>query len=142
MGWNLIAPRFAPDPTDPSIVAICRACGNDGTRFLSWLRKLEYVSRFRTGSYLAYAWGDQGFYAGTWNKEGFRLAAIAVVPEARRQGLGTTMLRHLLFSMQNAGRRRLTFRCAAGSPAEQWWLKRGARPIGRKGSDVEMEIIA
>ncbi len=135
-------PRAAPDPNDASIATICRACGKEGARWFVWLRRLEYWNRARPGSYCAYVWGEEGFYAGSWNREGFRLSVIAVIPSERGKGLGQRMLAHLFLLMQKDGRRRLTFRCAAGSPAEAWWIKRGARVVARKGEELEMELRA
>ncbi len=71
----------------------------------------------------------------TLSRTGFEeeeLLLIAVAPEARRTGLGMTMLRTLVDAARARGARQLLLEMRRGNPAEALYRRLGFVPIGER----------
>lgn len=71
-----------------------------------------------------------GFYLSRHGFEEEELLLFAVVPDARRQGLGTRLLEHFAAAAKRRGARRLLLEMRQGNPAEALYRAHGFVPIG------------
>ena len=85
-------------------------------------------------------YGDRGFFFATKAKGHARLIEIAMSTKYKGQGLGKRLLYRLLSRMKAEGLYKLTFRTPIDEPAQDFWVHMGARIVGLKDNDYEMEI--
>lgn len=123
---------------DATFKQICYHCGSP-------VSKAAY-NYFRTAFHYSgeKVWaerlGDSAFYFATRGQNHVRLIEIAVREECQGHGLGREVLFRLLSRMKKCGLHKLTFRTPIVEEAANFWLHVGARIVGLKGDDYEMEI--
>lgn len=67
-----------------------------------------------------------------------RLMDIAIIPEYRKRGLGTSLLTRLLDETASTGKL-LTLHVERNNPAGRWYEKLGFRPVADKDPYLQME---
>lgn len=123
---------------DKTVNSICYNSGSPVTKqTYAFFRRMLYISGDKVWSEML---DDKGFYFATRGREHVRLIEIAVREEYQKQGVGKEVLFRLLSRMKAAGLYKLTFRTPIVEEAANFWLHVGARIVGLKGDDYEMEI--
>lgn len=84
--------------------------------------------------------GGAGFYAGTLNKEHFRLVSIAVVEKEHGKGYGTAMMLEIIKQCRRRKIKKITLRTNRQEQAVNFYKKFGGKIVGINGEDYEMEI--
>ena len=83
---------------------------------------------------------EQGFYFVTVGKKHGRLIEIAVHRDHKGKGLGKKLLYRLLTNLKRRGISKLTFRTPIDEDAQGFWIHNGAKIVGLKDNDYEMEL--
>lgn len=83
---------------------------------------------------------NKGFYFATRAKNHIRLIEIAVRTEYQGQGLGRKVLNRLLTRAKALGITKITLRTPINEKAAEFWLHIGAKIVGLKDNDYEMEL--
>ena len=127
---------------DKAVKEICYNCGSPTAKqSYNYFRRIAYVTG---GKVWGKVWGKGdtpvAFYYATRCRDHVRLIEIAVREEYKRQGIGKMALFDLLCRMKQAGLYKLTFRTPIDEEAADFWLHMGARIVGLKGNDYEMEL--
>ncbi len=124
---------------DPFIKTVCYGCGNDTMK-----KTFNYLPRAHWQNpkkFYCFVCGSVAFYAGTLNKDSFRLIGIAVLEEHHGKGIGLALLTHMRLFAKKKGASRITFKTEIDKPAFAWWNKNGANCMNIKGNEAEMEMI-
>lgn len=128
--------------TGKAVKDICYNCGSPiARRSYNYFRRLDYVAGSKVWSKV---WSKDdmpvAFYYAYRCKNHVRLIEIAVRKEFQGQGVGKSVLFHLLSQMKQHGLYKLTFRTPIAEDAHNFWLHIGARIVDVKGADYEMEL--
>ena len=116
---------------------IDRSCGSESVKNAdSYLRAVA----FRGNMYCAIV-DEVAFVAGTFGKDHFRLAEIAVKQENQGQGIGRFMINMIRQECYRRGKHKITLRTAKDETAHQFYQKIGGSVVGIKGNDYEIQII-
>lgn len=118
---------------------VCRNCDSPVSK--KSLSYILYMKRFVPAEkVICECYGDRGFFFAIKGKNHARLIEIAVRNEYKGNGIGKELLRRLLQRMISKGVRKLTFRTPIDEPAQDFWIHMGAKFVGLKENDYEMEI--
>ena len=83
---------------------------------------------------------DVAFIAGTFGKEHFRLAEMAVKTEFKHQGYGSFMIKLVKAACARRGKTRITLRTSKNETAFEFYQKIGGSVVGENGDDFEVVI--
>lgn len=126
------------DYDDTIAKQICYGCGSPVSKAAyNYFRTALHYSREKVWAELL---DEKALYFATRAKDHVRLIEIAVREEYKGRGIGKEVLFRLLSRMKAAGLYKLTFRTPIVEEAANFWLHVGARIVGLKGDDYEMEI--
>lgn len=123
---------------DKAAKEICYGCGSD-------ISKQTYAY-FRTALFynadkvMSEIYDGKALYFATRAKNHIRLIEIAVLSEYQGGGIGRIVLSRLLTRAKALGITRITLRTPINEKAAEFWLHIGAKIIGLKDNDYEMEL--
>ena len=117
---------------------ICKNCNSKSVRTGE---AYLHACPWRNGDkFVTYVFDDVAFLAGVMNKTHFRLIEFAVLTEYQGQSYGSKMMWFLKNLCRKNNFEKITFRCAKDERAVEFYLKHGAKILGEKQNDYEMEI--
>ena len=117
---------------------ICYDCGSPVSKAAyNYFRAALHYNRDKVW---AETLDDSAMYFATVAADHVRLIEIAVRKQHQGEGVGRKVLFRLLSRMKQAGLYKLTFRTPIDEEAANFWLHVGARIVGLKGNDYEMEL--
>lgn len=134
------------DYQDGAVKDICYNCGSKtAKKSYSFFKRMEYLTGGKSlEKVMCSVWYLDGvpaaFFYANKSRNHVRLIEIAVKKDLQGKGIGRKILFRLLSRMKQLGMDTLTFRTPTNEPAQFFWLKMGARIIGMKGDDYEMEL--
>lgn len=134
------------DYQDGAVKDICYNCGSKtAKKSYSFFKRMEYLTGGKAlEKVLCNVWYLDGipaaFFYANKGRSHVRLIEIAVKKDIQGKGIGRKILFRLLSRMKGLGMDTLTFRTPINEPAQFFWLKMGARIMGVKGDDYEMEL--
>lgn len=124
---------------EKTVENIARDSGSKAAKqSVAWLRKACYNNPNR---FICEILDETAFWAGTVAKSHLRLYEIAVRTQNQRKGYGRAMISRIKSLCRERGLSRITLRTSKQESAVDFYLKNGARIVGEKGSDWEMEIL-
>lgn len=117
---------------------ICYNCNSEVSRkSYAFFRTMMFRS---PKTFWAEVYDGRAFYVANRCKDHVRLVEIAVHKDSQGRGIGKKVLFRLLSRMKQAGLYKLTFRTPIVEEAQNFWTHIGARIVGLKDDDYEMEI--
>lgn len=117
---------------------ICYDCGSPVSKAAyNYFRAALHYNRDKVWTEIL---DDYAMYFATVASDHVRLIEIAVRKQHQCEGMGRKVLFRLLSRMKQAGLYKLTFRTPIDEEAANFWLHVGARIVGLKGNDYEMEL--
>lgn len=124
---------------DAELVAkVVRECESPALKGASsWYRFLKYRSGER---FYGFSVDGVAFLMGSFARDHFRLAEIAVSKDSQGKGYGTFMLAVLFEECKRRGINTVTLRTAQRGGARRWYESFGAKIVGVKDKDYEMRI--
>lgn len=127
---------------DAMVKDICYNCGSKTAKqSYNYFRRMDYVTG---GKVWSKVWSKENtpiaFYYASRSRDHIRLVEIAVREDYQMQGYGRFVVNDLLARMKKEGIHRLTFRTPVNEDAQGFWLHLGAKIVGAKGNDYEMEL--
>lgn len=123
---------------DTTAKEICYGCGSDiSKKTYAYFRTAQHYNADKVMSEM---YGNKALYFATRAKNHIRLIEIAVRTEYQGQGLGRKVLNRLLTRAKALGITKITLRTPINEKAAEFWLHIGAKIVGVKDNDYEMEL--
>lgn len=135
------------DYFDQWVKEICKDCGSPTAKnSYSFFNRMIYVTKGNVWEKVwSKVWSDNGepvgFYFATRCRDHVRLIEIAVRTKYKKKGIGKGLLLSLLQRMKEQNLNKLTFRTPIYEEAINFWLHMGAKIVGLKNNDYEMELL-
>lgn len=120
------------------IKEIAKQCGSKNVKnTYSYLDVMNYHSK---GKFKCEIIDDCAFFAGSIAKHHFRLIEMAVKEGTQKKGYGTLLIMRMKRLCIKNNLSKITLRTSKEETAINFFRKQGAKIIGEKGNDYEMEI--
>lgn len=120
------------------IKEICYSCGSRSVKeSFAYLRRARYQGGQR---FFCDIFDEVGCFTGVIAKDHIRMIVIAVIQTEQKNGIGRKIIKAEKLKALVRGIHRITFRTAQDETAVKFHMKLGARIIGKKGKDWEMEL--
>lgn len=117
---------------------VSKACGaNSLKNASSWLHFIKFRAKER---FWAVSVDDVAFLFGSFSRNHFRLAELAVEKNNQRKGYGRFMLSLLFEECLKRNIYSVTFRTSMDEDAYLWYQRLGAKITGTKQNDYEMRF--
>lgn len=117
---------------------IAKQCGSKNVKSTySYLDVMNYHSK---GKFKCEIIDDCAFFAGSIAKHHFRLIEMAVKEGTQKKGYGTLLIMRMKKLCIKNNLSKITLRTSKEETAINFFEKQGAKIIGEKGNDYEMEI--
>ena len=125
---------------DKTAKEICYGCGSDiSKKTYAYFHAAQHYF-YSADKVMSEIYDGKALYFATRAKNHIRLIEIAVRTEYQGQGIGRKVLNRLLTRAKALGTTKITLRTPINEKAAEFWLHMGAKIIGLKDNDYEMEL--
>jgi ribosomal protein S18 acetylase RimI-like enzyme len=120
------------------IEEIAKACGADSVK-----KSISYISApFLRSKLYCEVVDNVGFFAGSIGKKHFRLYELAVKKDFQHKGYGSILLGRIKKICREKNLEKITLRTSRDETAIKFYRRFGAKIVGIKDNDYEVEIKA